>query len=149
MRGVMISLIVLGWMSIAGCAELIPQKPPGTENLSPHSPIPQKISDLAGLWSYEDKTGSYTITLNEEGKGAYDWEEGFFETVSLENGHWRGIWSQTGNDREGGFELRFSDDLPVARGKWWYTRIGNDDSPLQPGGHFIMTLSTPPSSPEN
>lgn len=82
------------------------------------------------------------ITLNVEGKGDYQWEEGWFETPSLENRRWIGVWIQEGNDREGGFELTFSDDSSVAEGNWWYPRIGNDKDPLQPSGTFRMTRSS-------
>jgi hypothetical protein len=80
--------------------------------------------------------------LNAEGKGAYEWEEGRFETLSLENRTWTGVWIQEGNDREGEFKLTFSDDSSVAEGKWWYTRIGNDKNPIQPGGTFRMSRSS-------
>jgi len=72
------------------------------------------------------------------GKGGYHWEEGRLETLSLNEGHWKGIWVQKGNDREGGFELTFSNDSQVAQGEWWYTRIGNDRDLLLSGGTFRM-----------
>jgi hypothetical protein len=34
--------------------------------------------------------------------------------------------------------LKYSGDSPVARGHWWYTRIGKDRDPLEPGGTFTM-----------
>jgi hypothetical protein len=101
--------------------------------------MPQDITDLTGLWEYTDNTGSYPITLNAEGKGTYEWKEGQFETLSLQEGLWTGIWIQEGNDREGGFELTFLENADVAEGEWWYTRIGKDRDPLEPGGHFTMT----------
>ena len=41
------------------------------------------------------------------GKDVYDWAEGRFETLSLDEGHWTGIWIQEGNDSKGGFDSRF------------------------------------------
>ena len=97
---------------------------------------------MAGSWEYKDAAGQGIITLNTEGNGVYEWEEGRFETLSLENRTWIGKWVQEGNDREGGFELTFSDDVSVAEGEWWYTRIGKDSDPLQPGGSFSMSRSS-------
>ena len=85
--------------------------------------------------------GLYTIMLNADGKGPSDWKEGRFETISLQEGLWTGVWIQDGNDREGAFELTFSDNSSVAQGTWWYTRIGKNRDPLQPGGTFRMSRS--------
>ncbi len=134
-----ILLVVISMMNIVGCMGLSHHLPPEQRPLKKHSVLPQNIIDLAGLWEYEDHTGSYLITLNAEGKGPYEWQEGRFETMSLQEGLWTGIWIQEGNDREGGFELTFSENADVAKGEWWYTRIGKDRDPLEPGGHFTMT----------
>ena len=72
------------------------------------------------------------------GKGVYDWAEGRFETLSLDEGHWTGIWIQEGNDREGDFELTFLSGSPVAQGEWWYTHIGNNHDRLPSVGTFWM-----------
>ena len=53
------------------------------------------------------------------GKGGCHWEEGRFETPSLNEGHEAGVWVQDGNDREGGSELMFSHDSPIAQGEGW------------------------------
>ncbi len=129
-------------LSLGGCAEFTHEY--SQEQLPIHDRIvrPQTIHDLAGRWEYSDKTGSYPITLNTQGTGSYEWEEGWFETHSLENRTWTGAWVQKGNDREGGFELTFSDDPLVAQGEWWYTRIEKDHDPLQPGGTFKMSRSS-------
>lgn len=140
---VQIILVGLSIVSVWGCADLSHRTPPGAEASRELIHRPQHFHDLAGTWEYRDKTGSYTVTLNEKGKGPYDWEDGWFETLELNDGVWKGIWRQPGNDREGGFELQWADDSPVARGSWWYTRIGKDFNPLEPGGSFTMKpLST-------
>ena len=132
------AVLVCAFIGLMGCAEVSPPVSQETQSRSTTFSIPQQIKDLAGPWEYKDDAGKGTINLNELGKGEYDWEEGRFETVSLKEGQWIGIWVQEGNDREGGFELKFSKDSPVAQGKWWYTRIENNHEPLQSGGSFWM-----------
>lgn len=131
-------LIGISVITVVACADFSRQIPQGEESTQKSSHPPRQLQDLAGIWEYADETGSNTITLNEEGKGHYEWEGGWFETHELKDGVWKGIWLQAGNDREGGFELKWLDDSPVARGRWWYTRIGQDQSPLEPGGTFTM-----------
>lgn len=131
-------LVVMSVVGVAGCAERSHRLPQGEKSIRELSAPPRHIHDLAGVWEYEDKSGSYLIRLNEEGKGTYDWEDGWFETHEFKDGVWKGTWFQAGNDREGGFELKCSEDLPVAWGYWWYTRIGKDRNPLEPGGTFTM-----------
>ena len=135
-------LIVLSLFMLVGCAKVTP---PVSEEI--HSPpatfvLPQRIEDLAGAWEYKDTAGKGVITLDAEGKGGYEWEDGRFQTLSLEDRTWTGVWIQEGNDREGGFKLTFSDDGSVAHGNWWYTRIGEDHDPLEPGGTFSMSRSS-------
>ncbi len=96
--------------------------------------------DLAGVWQYEgDNVVVYMLTLDHQGNGTYDWQGGLFETISLSNGKWRGIWRQNGNDRECGFEAQLSPDFTSATGWWWYTRIGDNKDPLLPGGNFSFS----------
>jgi len=135
-----VSILVL--IGLVGCAEMTSPISQEIHARSMTFSQPQHIEDLAGSWEYKDKTGSYPITLNTQGTGPYEWEEGWFETHSLENRTWTGAWVQMGNDREGGFELTFSDDPLVAQGEWWYTRIEKDHDPLQPGGTFKMSRSS-------
>lgn len=131
-------LIVISVVGVGGCAELSHLMPQGEESIRELSAMPRHLQDLAGVWEYEDKSGSYTVMLDKEGKGTYEWESGRFETHELNEGVWTGKWLQTGNDREGGFELQWSDNAAVAKGRWWYTRIGEDHNPLEPGGTFTM-----------
>ena len=135
-------VILVGSLFIVmGCAEVTPPVSQEIGSSSIPLSLPQQIKDLAGSWKYKDVAGQGIITLNAEGNGVYEWEEGRFETLSLENGVWTGVWIQEGNDREGGFELTFSDDVSIAQGEWWYTRIGKDKDPLEPGGSFSMIRS--------
>jgi len=91
---------------------------------------------LAGTWAYEESGKTILITLNEYGNGTYEWKDGQFITVMYANGLWKGSWSQRENDRDGEFEVLFSQDRPIGEGRWWYTRIGSDTAPTQPGGVF-------------
>jgi hypothetical protein len=135
-------MIAPSLLMLAGCANMTPPESHEIHTRSITLTIPQQIEDLAGAWEYKDAAGEGIIVLNAEGKGAYEWEEGRFETLSLENGMWTGVWTQEGNDREGKFKLTFSDDASVAQGEWWYTRIGKDHDPLQTGGMFRMSRSS-------
>ena len=126
-------IIVLGLLMLTGCANVTSPESQEIRSRSITHSLPQHIEDLAGTWDYQDLAGQGIITLNAEGKGPYEWEGGRFETLSLENGTWTGVWIQEENDREGGFTLTFSNDSSVAHGEWWYTRIGKDLDPLQPG----------------
>ena len=131
--------LMIYWMlAVVGCTAISHDVSQNSSNRQSRFSLPHMIQDLAGPWEYVDKTGIYTIIFDAEGKGTYEWEKGRFETQSLRNGVWRGIWVQEGNDREGGFTLTFSEGSPVAQGKWWYTRIGKDREPLQAGGQFSM-----------
>ncbi|HKW86786.1 MAG TPA: hypothetical protein VJM82_06930, partial [Nitrospiraceae bacterium] len=55
-------------------------------------------------------------------------------------------WRQTGNDREGGFEVLLSEDGTDAKGIWWYTRVGdrNNIPPREHGGTYVWKRLTPP-----
>ena len=133
----MVMLVVCGF-AVWGCPT-VPTKKPASLPPSPEIPLAKvKIQDLAGEWKYEEGNVLYPLTLDEEGRGTYEWKEGRFETTSLSNGVWKGTWHQEGNDREGGFELQLHPDLQSASGSWWYTRIGTDQDPLEPGGNFML-----------
>ncbi|MDH5427345.1 MAG: hypothetical protein OEZ57_04250 [Nitrospirota bacterium] len=135
-------MTVLSLLIWAGCANMTSPETSDIHSRSIPVSLPERIEDLAGAWKYKDAAGEGIILLNTEGNGAYEWEGGRFETLSLENGTWTGVWIQEGNDREGGFTLTFSDSSSVAEGEWWYTRIGKDADPLQPGGTFRMSRSS-------
>jgi hypothetical protein len=131
-------LMVISVAGVGGCAEFSHPMSQGEKSIRELSAMPRHLQDLAGVWEYEDKSGSYTVVLDQEGNGTYEWENGWLETHELNEGVWTGKWFQTGNDREGGFELQWSDNAAMAKGRWWYTRIGQDQNPLEPGGTFTM-----------
>lgn len=106
--------------------------------------------DLSGEWEVlepeENKT--YRATLDRHGNGPYTWQGGQFKTTSFNDRRWHGTWKQTGNDREGGFELVLSEDGTEARGIWWYQRVGKQDNipPRKHGGNYVWKRLTPPPS---
>jgi len=79
------------------------------------------------------------LTLDEQGNGHYDWKDGRFETHSLIDHTWRGMWFQKENDREGGFTVEFSPDFSEGEGRWWVSRIGADQTATQKGGTFHLS----------
>jgi hypothetical protein len=85
--------------------------------------------DLSGNWAVQEEERSYVATLDPEGNGTYTWQNGRVKTTAFLNGKWQGTWTQSGNDREGGFELTLSDDFSQATGTWWYTRVGQQSIP--------------------
>lgn len=101
-------LAVLGIASLVACSGIARPMP----SVGVPVKIPHAIGELAGSWEYQDVNGTFPLVLNEQGHGPYDWKEGRFETIALKNGVWTGKWYQAENDREGEFELTFSEDIP-------------------------------------
>jgi len=99
---------------------------------------PVRLLVLAGQWEYEDSGIVQTLRLDEQGNGTYGWKGGRFQTADLTGQLWSGYWSQRENDREGRFQVTFSENFLEGRGQWWYTRIENDVAPHRPGGSFII-----------
>ncbi len=62
------------------------------------------------------------------GNGSYTWKKGTIKTTEFVDGKWIGTWHQSGNDREGGFEVILSEDGQQAKGVWWYTRVGEKEN---------------------
>ena len=93
---------------------------------------------LAGEWEYVDGA-AVLLTLDEQGNGHYDWKDGRFETRTLIDHTWQGMWFQKENDREGGFTVEFSPDFSEGEGRWWVSRIGADDAATQKGGTFHLS----------
>jgi hypothetical protein len=96
---------------------------------------------LAGEWEYVDGA-AVRLALDEQGNGHYDWKDGRFETHSLIDHTWQGMWFQKENDREGGFTVKFSPDFSEGEGRWWVSRIGADQTPTQKGGTFHLSRKT-------
>lgn len=99
------------------------------------------VPDLSGEWEIleveDNKT--YKATLDKSGNGPYTQQGGRFVTTKFEDRLWQGTWHQTGNDREGGFEVLLSEDGLNAKGVWWYSRVGdkNNIPPRQWGGSYV------------
>jgi len=108
------------------------------------------VPDLSGEWDIlevEDNK-SYKATLDKTGNGPYTQHDGRFVTTKYSDRLWQGTWYQTGNDREGGFELLLSEDGTQAKGVWWYSRVGTQKNipPREHGGTYVWKRLTMPSS---
>ena len=127
--------------------------PPGMLHRTSDAPTTAAESyDLSGEWEVTEieENKSYHATLDRQGNGPYTWQGGQFVTTSFKDRRWQGTWKQTGNDREGGFEIVLSEDGTQAKGIWWYLRVGNRNNipPRQHGGSVVWKrLSPPPSNP--
>lgn len=87
-------------------------------------PAPKWDIDLSGRWSVSEGKWQYEASLDADGNGPYQRECGRFTTTSVSGRTWTGLWTQAGNDREGGFSVELSEDGQAAEGRWWYTRVG-------------------------
>lgn len=106
--------------------------------------------DLSGEWDIlevEDNK-SYKATLDKAGNGPYTQHDGRFVTTQYTDRLWQGTWHQTGNDREGGFELLLSEDGTQAKGVWWYSRVGTQKNipPREHGGTYVWKRLAPSPS---
>lgn len=112
-----------------------------------HADVQDKV-DLSGEWEVTEieDNKKYVATLNAQGNGPYTWQGGQFSTTSYNDRRWQGTWKQTGNDREGAFEVVLSEDGTQAKGIWWYVRVGTRDNipPRQHGGSYLWKRLTPP-----
>ncbi len=100
--------------------------------------------DLSGEWEIEEEERSYIATLDAAGSGSYTWQNGQITTTSFVDRRWQGNWNQTGNDREGGFDILLSADRTRAEGKWWYIRVGQQNIPPgEWGGSFVWKRLSP------
>ena len=108
----------------------------------------QDSADLSGEWEVTEieDNKKYVATLNAQGNGPYTWQGGQFSTTSYNDRRWQGTWKQTGNDREGAFDIVLSEDGTQAKGIWWYVRVGTKDNipPRQHGGSYLWKRLTPP-----
>jgi hypothetical protein len=101
--------------------------------------------DLSGEWDIQEEDKSYKATLDRDGNGTYTWQNGKITTTGVADQKWQGTWYQSGNDREGAFEVLLSEDGTQARGVWWYTRVGDrkDIPARQWGGRYLLKRLTP------
>lgn len=96
---------------------------------------------VRGQWDItevEDQK-QYHATLDAQGNGPYTWQGGQIVTTHYDGHRWQGTWKQTGNDREGAFEVLLTEDGTEARGIWWYVRVGTRGNipPRQHGGSYL------------
>jgi hypothetical protein len=109
--------------------------------------VPDNV-DLSGEWEVTEVEDNkkYVATLNAQGNGPYTWQGGQFSTTSFNDRRWQGTWKQTGNDRDGAFEIVLSEDGTQAKGIWWYVRVGTRENipPRQHGGSYVWKRLTPP-----
>lgn len=111
------------------------------------------MPSVSGEWEIQEEDKSYKATLDRSGNGTYTWQSGRITTAELAGRRWQGTWQQTGNDREGGFEILLSEDGNEAKGVWWYTRVGDRTNipPRQWGGSYVwkrlLTSPQPAAGP--
>jgi hypothetical protein len=86
-----------------------------------------------------------TLRLDDRGNGAYAWKGGTLKTSQLTTRTGAATWHQIENDREGGFEVRLSEDKTQGVGPWWYTRIESNLEPTDKGGSFRLTRARDPA----
>ncbi len=135
--------LLLGWhessrstsdrMAVADPVRILPVQ--ASVGSTPASAAP----DLSGEWEIQEEDKSYRAMLDRAGNGPYTHQGGRIATTSFAVRSWQGTWHQTGNDREGGFEVLLSEDGNQAKGVWWYTRVGekNNIPPRQWGGSYV------------
>lgn len=95
--------------------------------------------DLSSHWEFQEEERSYTAIFEKDGSGSYNWQNGKLVTTEFVDRLWSGTWYQTGNDREGGFEVLVSEDGNKAEGVWWYTRVEDRKNipPKEYGGSYV------------
>ena len=146
-RPVYTPLLLACALVVAACVKsVVPQTACMTSPPPSTAPQPGDRQLLAGEWEYVDGAVDGAVgrlTLDKQGNGHYNWEDGRFETRTLSGRTWRGMWFQKGNDRDGGFTVDFSPDFSKGEGCWWYSRIGADHAPMQKGGTFHLSKKTP------
>ena len=136
-------LLLLACALLAGaCAKPTVYRATPTDSLPPSMACQAgECHVLAGEWEYVDGT-AVRLILDEQGNGRYDWKDGRFETHSLIDHTWQGMWFQKENDRDGGFTVEFSPDFSEGEGRWWVSRIGANQTPTQKEGTFHLSKKT-------
>jgi hypothetical protein len=149
-QALLVSGFVLGGMLITACGHGPTGK--STEQTilaTSESSDVEERQVLAGDWEYEEGGVIVPLALDAQGNGKYDFKGGKFVTGALTDHSWTGMWVQSENDREGGFEVKLSADYSAGEGRWWYTRIERDTSPTKSGGRFRLIRVQPFPSPEH
>lgn len=124
------------------CAKPEPYRATPTDSLPPSTACQaEDCHVLAGEWEYVDGA-AVRLTLDEQGNGHYAWKDGRFETRSLIDHTWQGMWFQKENDREGGFTVELSPDFSEGEGRWWVSRIGANQTATKKAGTFHLTRKT-------
>lgn len=142
-----ITFILVGTLLTAACATPVVHRAVSLDSLPPsQAPQSEDRHVLAGEWEYVDGA-VVRLTLDEQGNGRYEWKDGRFETQTLVDHTWHGMWFQRENDRDGGFTVEFSPDFSEGEGRWWYSRIGTDRAPTQKGGTFHLSRKDSRTSP--
>ena len=147
-------LLLVCVLLTSACAQPAVYRATSTDSLPPSTACQAgDCHALAGEWEYVDGA-AVLLTLDEQGNGHYAWKDGRFETHSLIDHTWQGMWFQKENDREGGFTVEFSPDFSEGEGRWWVSRIGANQTPTQKEGTFhlskktaLMDQSDTPSAP--
>jgi hypothetical protein len=84
-------------------------------------------SALAGSWLYEEQGYIDTLSLDEQGNGAYLFGDGRIQTACLDRSYWIGSWKQA--EGEGRFEIKLSKDLGSGKGRRWSVRTAMETAP--------------------
>jgi hypothetical protein len=138
--------VLVQWHESLDRAPDMPQAGAEVEPSLSASSLSQPL-DVSGTWEIQEEDKTYRAVLDASGNGRYTWQQGMLVTTRIANGQWEGTWHQTGNDREGGFEVRLSEDGMTAQGRWWYTRVGSRGNipPRQWGGDYRLKRVQSPS----
>ena len=132
-------LLLICLLLAAACAKPAVHRATPTDSLPPA--MASQAGDyhvLSGEWEYVDGA-AVRLILDEHGNGHYDWKDGRFETRTLIDHTWQGMWYQRENDREGGFIVELSPDFSEGEGRWWVSRIGADQTDTQKSGTFHLS----------
>jgi hypothetical protein len=142
LRYFVVPILLATTVLVTACAGPVVHRDVSTDSL-PSTSVSQPGGRhiLAGDWEYEDGA-VVRLTLDEQGNGRYDWNDGRFGTRKLIGHIWHGMWIQKANDREGGFTVELSSDFTEGEGRWWYSRIGADHAPTRKGGTFHLSKKT-------
>jgi ketosteroid isomerase-like protein len=143
--------LLLSWhesfRNVGGAIPVVDKSKSGGSMMRTATTGASTVPDLSGEWDIleieDNKT--YKATLDTSGNGPYTQQSGRFVTTKFEDRLWQGTWHQTGNDREGGFEVLLSEDGTQAKGVWWYSRVGDKTNipPRQWGGTYVWKRLTP------